>query len=319
MSRAQLFADELTPHILAGHSSPPFFKRGPAPLAKLVFFAIVSLAMLVSDLNMRYLDGFRKGLSVLAYPLQMAAASPADFVRNASDYFASLVRLQIENKDLKARQLKGAERLLRLDQLEQENRHLRALLEARDKQSARSVVAEIMYTAKDPFSRKVILDKGAQAGIEAGQAVVDDVGVIGQITRVFPMQSELTLLTDKDQAIPVMIVRTGMRAVLFGSGNGLMELRYLAANADVQAGDKVVTSGLDGVFLAGLPVAIVARVERDQAQAFARIPCLPAAGVEQFSHVLVLGHRESLPPRPPEAEPVAGKSGKGRKARAPKE
>ncbi len=275
--------------------------------------------MLVSDLNMRYLDGFRKGLSVLAYPLQMAAASPADFVRNASDYFASLVRLQIENKDLKARQLRGAERLLRLDQLEQENRHLRALLEARDKQSARSVVAEIMYTAKDPFSRKVILDKGAQAGIEAGQAVVDDVGVIGQITRVFPMQSELTLLTDKDQAIPVMIVRTGMRAVLFGSGNGLMELRYLAANADVQAGDKVVTSGLDGVFLAGLPVATVARVERDQAQAFARIPCLPAAGVEQFSHVLVLGHRESLPPRPPEAEPVTGKSGKGRKARAPKE
>ena len=275
--------------------------------------------MLVSDLNMRYLDGFRKGLSVLAYPLQMAAASPADFVRNASDYFASLVRLQIENKDLKARQLRGAERLLRLDQLEQENRHLRALLEARDKQSARSVVAEIMYTAKDPFSRKVILDKGAQAGIEAGQAVVDDVGVIGQITRVFPMQSELTLLTDKDQAIPVMIVRTGMRAVLFGSGNGLMELRYLAANADVQAGDKVVTSGLDGVFLAGLPVATVARVERDQAQAFARIPCLPAAGVEQFSHVLVLGHRESLPPRPPEAEPVMGKSGKGRKARAPKE
>lgn len=304
---------------MAGHSPPPFFKRGPAPLAKLVFFVIVSLAMLVSDLNMRYLDGFRKGLSVLAYPLQMAAASPADFVRNASDYFASLVRLQIENKDLKARQLKGAERLLRLDQLEQENRHLRALLDARDKQSAKSVVAEIMYTAKDPFSRKVILDKGAQAGIEAGQAVVDDIGVIGQITRVFPMQSELTLLTDKDQAIPVMIVRTGLRAVLFGSGNGLMELRYLAANADVQAGDKVVTSGLDGVFLAGLPVATVARVERDQAQAFARIPCLPAAGVEQFSHVLVLGHRESLPPRPPEAEPVTGKSGKGRKARAPKE
>ncbi|MDD2669069.1 rod shape-determining protein MreC [Zoogloea sp.] len=304
---------------MAGHSPPPFFKRGPAPLAKLVFFVTVSLAMLVSDLNMRYLDGFRQGLSVLAYPLQMAAASPADFVRNASDYFASLVRLQIENKDLKARQLKGAERLLRLDQLEQENRHLRALLEAREKQSVKSVVAEIMYTAKDPFSRKVILDKGAQAGIEAGQAVVDDIGVIGQITRVFPMQSELTLLTDKDQAIPVMIVRSGMRAVLFGSGNGLMELRYLAANADVQAGDRVVTSGLDGVFLAGLPVATVARVERDQAQAFARIPCLPAAGVERFSHVLVLGHRETLMPRPVEPEPVAGKPAKGRKARAAKE
>ncbi len=302
---------------MVGHSPPPFFKRGPAPLAKLVFFVTVSLALLVSDLNLRYLDAFRQGLSVLAYPLQMAAATPADFVRNASNYFASLVRLQIENKELKSKQLLGAERLLRLDQIEQENRHLRALLEARERQPVKSVVAEIMYSAKDPFSRKVILDKGAQAGIEAGQAVVDDVGVIGQITRVFPMQAELTLLTDKDQAIPVTIVRSGLRAVLFGSGNGLMELRYLAANADVQPGDRIVTSGLDGVFLAGLPVATVARVDRDQAQTFARIPCLPAAGVEQFSHVLVLGHREALPPRPPEPEPInKGKAGKGRKARA---
>lgn len=305
---------------MVGHSPPPFFKRGPAPLAKLVFFVIVSLALLISDLNLCYLDAFRQGLSVLAYPLQMAAATPADFVRNASNYFSSLVRLQIENKELKSRQLQGAERLLRLDQLEQENRHLRALLEARERQPVKSVVAEIMYTAKDPFSRKVILDKGDQAGIAAGQAVVDESGVIGQITRVFPMQSELTLLTDKDQAIPVMIVRSGLRAVLFGSGNGLMELRYLAANADVQPGDKVVTSGLDGVFLAGLPVATVAKVERDQAQTFARIPCLPAAGVEQFSHVLVLGHRENLPPRPPEAEVInKGKGAKGRKAKAGKE
>ena len=118
---------------MVGHSPPPFFKRGPAPLAKLVFFVTVSLALLVSDLNLRYLDAFRQGLSVLAYPLQMAAATPADFVRNASNYFSSLVRLQIENKELKSRQLQGAERLLRLDQLEQENRHLRALLEARER------------------------------------------------------------------------------------------------------------------------------------------------------------------------------------------
>ncbi|MDD3353083.1 rod shape-determining protein MreC [Zoogloea sp.] len=302
---------------MVGHSPPPFFKRGPAPRVKLAFFLVLSLSILISDINLRYLEAFRQGLSVLAYPLQMAAATPADFVRNASNYFASLVRLQIENKDLKAMQLEGAERMLRLEQVEQENARLRALLESRPRQQVRSIVAEIMYTAKDPFSRKVVLDKGAQAGIEPGQAVVDDAGVIGQITRVFPMQSELTLLTDKDQAIPVLLVRSGLRAVLFGSGDGLMELRYLAANADVQPGDKVVTSGLDGLFLPGLPVATVARVERDQAQTFARIPCLPAAGVESFTHVLVLGNREALPPRPP--EPVVINKGKGRKARAAKE
>jgi rod shape-determining protein MreC len=182
----------------------------------------------------------------------------------------------------------------------------------------KSVVAEIMYTAKDPFSRKVILDKGDQAGIAAGQAVVDESGVIGQITRVFPMQSELTLLTDKDQAIPVMIVRSGLRAVLFGSGNGLMELRYLAANADVQPGDKVVTSGLDGVFLAGLPVATVAKVERDQAQTFARIRACPPRG-RAVQPRAGAGAPGNLPPRPPEAEVIKGKGAKGRKAKAGKE
>ncbi|MCE1184592.1 rod shape-determining protein MreC [Zoogloea sp.] len=304
---------------MVGHSPPPFFKRGPAPQLKLVFFALLSLVLLVSDLNLRYLEVFRQGLSIVAYPLQMAAATPADFVRNASTYFASLVQLQVENKELKTQQLKVSERLLRADQIEQENRNLRSLLQVRDLQPVKSVLAEIMYSAKDPFSRKVILDKGSQAGIEPGLVVVDAKGVIGQVTRVFPMQAELTLLTDKDQAIPVMIVRTGQRAVLFGAGDGLLELRYLAANADIQPGDQVVTSGLDGVYQAGLPVATVVKVERDQAQAFARIPCLPVAGIEQFSHVLVLRHRENLAPRPPEPEPLA-KPGKGRKAKAaPKE
>jgi rod shape-determining protein MreC len=139
--------------------------------------------------------------------------------------------------------------LLRLEQLEQENRHLRSLLEARERQPVKSTVAEIMYTAKDPFSRKVILDKGAQAGIEAGQAVVDDAGVVGQITRVFPMQSELTLLTDKDQAIPVMVVRSGLQggAVRLGrraDGAALPgRQRRRAARAT-----SMVTSGLDGVY-----------------------------------------------------------------------
>ena len=138
------------------------------------------------------------------------------------------------------------------------------------------------YGARDPFSHKVFIDKGSQEGIAAGEAVVDDRGVIGQVTRVFPLQSEVTLISDKDQPVPVQVVRNGLRAVVFGAGEGLLELRFLSANADVQNGDVLVTSGLDGVFLPGLPVAKVVRVERDNVYAFARVLCQPAGGVDQY-------------------------------------
>jgi rod shape-determining protein MreC len=138
--------------------------------------------------------------------------------------------------------------------------------------------------------------------------------VIGQVTRAFPMLSEITLITDKDQAVPVQIVRNGLRSVIFGAGAGGLELHFLAANADVQIGDVLVTSGLDGVYLPGLPVAKVVRVDRDTTYAFARILCQPIAGVERHDQVLVLGQGEALPPQPPEPEDK-GKPGKGKKVK----
>jgi len=161
----------------------------------------------------------------------------------------------------------------------------------------------VLYDAPDPFARKVILDRGAQQGIEPGLAVVDAQGVLGQVTRVYPIQSEVTLLTDRNQAIPVKVVRNGLRGVLFGVGQGRLELRFVLASADVQPGDQLVTSGLDGVFLPGLPVAVVGTVDRE-ADAFARIACTPLAGVERSTQVLVIG-REVLPPPPPPQEPEA--------------
>ena len=160
--------------------------------------------------------------------------------------------------------------------------------------------------------RTVIIDKGGQHGIGAGQAVVDDIGIIGQVVRVFPLTAEILLLTDKDQAIPVEVQRNGLRAVLAGAGAGTMELRFLAANAEVQVGDILVTSGLDGVYLPGLPVAKVVKVDRDSSYSFARIACAPLAGVERHGLALVLGGRTALPPQPEEApakpeQPARGK------------
>lgn len=288
---------------LVGHQPPPIFRRGPAPLVRLLIFVSLCLAMLVADLRFRYLEVLRQGMSVATYPLQMAAATPADFVRNASVYFATLIQVQIENADLRRKQLDAAEQLLRFDQLERENVQLRGLLEMSQRIGVRSVAADVLYDAPDPFARKVILDRGAQQGIEPGLAVVDAQGVLGQVTRVYPIQSEVTLLTDRNQAIPVKVVRNGLRGVLFGVGQGRLELRFVLASADVQPGDQLVTSGLDGVFLPGLPVAVVGTVDRE-ADAFARIACTPLAGVERSTQVLVIG-REVLPPPPPPQEPEA--------------
>jgi rod shape-determining protein MreC len=175
-------------------------------------------------------------------------------------------------------------------------------------------VAEILYAARDPFTRRVIVDRGGQAGVEAGQPVIDELGVLGQVTRAYPLTSEVTLLTDKDQAIPVEVQRSGLRAVLAGAGAGAMELRFLATNADVQPGDILVTSGLDGVYLPGLPVARVAKIDRDNSFSFARIACEPIAGVERHGQVLILGRR-TMPPLPEELAGTPDKPTKGRKIR----
>ena len=283
------------------HAPPPFFKRGPAPLALLTFYIAISLAIFVVDLRFRSLELLRQSISLVVDPVQRVAQTPGSLVDYAANYLQGLRALQDENVQLKHAQLNTAPNLQRLAQLEVENERLRKLLSVKEREKANGQVAQILYTARDPFSRKVIVDKGQQSGIVAGQPAIDETGVVGQVTRVFPFSSEITLITDKDQAVPVQVVRSGQRSVLFGLGNGQLELRYMPANADVQVGDTLVTSGLDGVYLPGFPVAKVINIERDSAYSFARIFCVPIAGVENFGEIMVLDPRAALPPAPPDA------------------
>lgn len=299
---------------VVGHSPPPFFKRGPAPLARLFFFVSLSIVLLVADLRFHTLEWARHGVATVLWPLQRVAYLPVDAGMDLGQYAATVHTLKTENEDLRKRQLATANLLLRQEHLDAENRRLRALLEMKERQPAEGRVAEILYAARDPFSRRVIVDKGTQHGIEAGQAVIDELGVLGQVTRSYPMTSEITLLTDKDQAIPVEVQRSGLRAILAGAGAGAMELRFLSTNADVQPGDILVTSGLDAVYLPGLPVARVVKIDRDNSFAFARIACEPLAGVERHGQVLILGRR-TVPPLPTEGEPAQGKPAKGKKVR----
>jgi len=283
------------------HAPPPFFKQGPAPLALLIFYIAISLAIFVVDLRFRSLELLRQSIALVIDPVQRVAQTPGSLVDHAATYLQGLHNLQQENSELKHSQLNTAPNLQRLAQLEAENERLRKLLSVNEREKANGQVAQILYTARDPFSRKVIVDKGQQSGIVAGQPAIDETGVVGQVTRVFPFSAEITLITDKDQAVPIQVVRSGQRSVVFGLGNGQLELRYMPANADVQVGDILVTSGLDGVYLPGFPVAKVVNIERDSAYSFARIFCIPVAGVENFGEIMVLNPRQPLPEAPPEA------------------
>lgn len=282
---------------LAGHPSPPVFKQGPTPRVRLFVLVSVCLALLFADLRFRYLEVVRQGLSVVTWPLQVAAAAPVDFLRDAAVYFATLVEVQQDNAELRHSQLEAAQRLLRFEQIERENARLRELLQMSAALAAKGVAAEILYDAPDAFSRKVILDRGTRHGVQAGMAVVNAQGMIGQVTRAYPVQAEVTLLTDKNQAVPVQVARNGLRGVVFGSGQGRLELRFTLADVDIEAGDRLETSGLDGVFLPGLPVAEVVRVDRES-DTFALVVCEPVAGVERTTQVLVLGRARQPLPRP---------------------
>jgi len=289
------------------HQPPPFFNRGPAPLVRLTFFVSLAILLMVLDARFRYAENVRQVVALAAYPLQRIAMAPLDLFQGMADYFSSTAALRDENTALKAKQLRAAQELLQLEALNEENKQLRRLLEAQERLPRKSVFAEILYTARDPFSRKVVIDKGSQHGILAGQPVIDDVGVIGQVTRVYLLMSEVTLLSDKDQAIPLQVQRNGLRAVAYGGAEGgMLDLRFMAANADINNGDVLVTSGIDGTYPPGLPVATVARIERDAAYAFARISLAPTAGVDRYRQVLVLANESKALP-PPEAEQPARK------------
>ena len=298
------------------YQPPPFFSRGPAPLVRLAFFVSLAVLVMVLDARFRYADSLRQVVALLVYPLQRTALVPVDLFNAAAEFFTTQVALKRENDELKAKRLQGANELLTLEALRSENAQLRRLLDARERLSVDSTLAEILYQGRDPFSRKVVIDKGGQQGIQAGQAVIDDIGVIGQVTRVHLLLSEVTLITDKEQRTPVQVVRNGLRAVIYGGGDkGMLDLSYLAANADVQADDVLVTSGIDGTYPAGLPVAKVSRIERDAAYAFAKISCVPTAGIEQNRQVLVLSSEAGFPPPPTEAEPRAGNLPKQKRVR----
>lgn len=299
------------------YSPPPLFKQGPPALARLIFFVALAIALLVSDARFSTLEIVRGVLGTVLYPLQRAALVPRDLFMGAADLAVTGAALRHENDDLRKRNLQLSTQANQAAVLTQENAHLRAVLELRQHIATQSTPVEIQYDTSDPFTQKIVVGQGSQQGIQDGSPVVSEDGVIGQVTRVFPLQSEITLVTDRDLAIPVQVLRTGLRSVIYGTPKGdSLDLRFVPTSADLVAGDELVTSGLDGVYPRGLPVAKVVRVDKLADTAFARVTCAPVAAVRGARQMLVLHYRNDIPPRPAEPDPAAEKNAKGKKGKA---
>jgi rod shape-determining protein MreC len=299
------------------HNPPPFFKRGPAPLVRLFFFASLSLALLVLDARFQYGQGVRAMLSLVAYPLQLVATAPIDLVQGIGGYFSNQSQLIEDNEQLRSKALGYARDAQRYQSAEAEAAQLRRLIGATERLGMRTQPAEVLYAGRDPYSQKVFIDRGSTHGVRPGSPVADEAGIVGQVTRVHPLLSEVTLITDRDQATPVQVVRNGLRAVAFGGGaSGMLELRFMAAIAEIQEGDRLVTSGIDGTYPSGLPVANVVKVERDPEQGFAHVVCKPIAGVARGRYLLVLADDAARPPRPEEAQQGKDRREKARRTKS---
>jgi rod shape-determining protein MreC len=295
---------------------PPFFKQGPSALSKLMVCGALALFLMVADSRFHIAQPLRAAVATVLFPIQWVAMRPVFAVRWGAEYFESLASAQRAEESARVKLVLQSQRANQVEQLALENMRLRKLLELRDRVNTQGTAAEVLYDAADPYTRKVIIDKGLAHGIEAGSPVIDESGVLGQVTRVHPLISEVTLVTDREQAIPVLNARTGARSVAYGDPaphSASLELRFMAGNSDVQVGDLLTTSGVDGVYPPGLPVAKVEKVERRAESAFARITCSPQALVDGARHVMVLAPISAqLPARPTAEDPavVARKGGR---------
>ena len=301
-------------------NAPSFMRERPSARSQLIVYAALAIFLMVADARFRFVEPVRKVVGVVLYPAQWVMLQPVEFFGRGTAYFQSLEAAQAavlkEQQILLAMSLRANQ----LDQLELENDRLRQLLDLRARAKVSARAAQILYDTADPYSRRVVIDAGQSQGIALGSPVVDAQGVLGQITRVHPFYSEATLLIDREQAIPVLNVRTGKRGIAHGdpvlNHGGGMELRFMQSNADIEEGDLLTTSGMDRVYPPGLPVARVVRVERRADLAFARVYCAPLAQIQGARHVLLLAPAvENLPEDAPPPTPVVPEKSSAKKAK----
>ncbi|MGE4123745.1 MAG: rod shape-determining protein MreC [Pusillimonas sp.] len=265
------------------------FKRGPAPEVRLLVIVIISLVLLVVDSRWPVFDPARRVVSLLIYPFQRIAMAPRDLADVVDNWFNAASQARTEKEALQRQRIELAQLASHMAQLTTENQQLRRLLSVTELGEQKSIAVEVLYEPATAFSRHLIFNKGSSSGIKPGMPVIDEGGVVGQVIRVTPLTSEAALLIDSKVSVPVQVVRNGLRLIAFGGNpDGKVEVRYLPVNADVQIGDDLVTSGIGGLFPAGLAVGRVDEVLRDTVSGFAMALVRPSSHPERYRHFLVL-------------------------------
>ena len=292
-------------------------QRTTGLLLRCVLYSLLALGLIIVDKRYEHLIKIRQYLSVVAYPVQVAVASPFDGWNWFKDSVTTRDALRADKAKLEAELRVAQFRLQRYEALEAETQRLRALRDNTAGVTDRFVIGDVMDVDLDAFRERVLVDKGAGDGVYVGQAVLDSGGVFGQVARVGQLTSEVILVSDPAHAIPVQINRTGLRTIAVGTGDlSRLKLPYLPTSADVIVGDLLVTSGLGGGFPAGYPVGMVAEVKRDPSQSLADVDVKPAAALDRSRELMFVWLKpqaaEVLPqpaaPKPSAPKPPAPKS-----------
>ncbi|HEX4674803.1 MAG TPA: rod shape-determining protein MreC [Steroidobacteraceae bacterium] len=281
-------------------------RGGPSPGFRFTLYAVLSFVVMFLDQRHGWLEQVRYGLQALTYPVQLAVSSPASAWKWLHEVSETRDALRAENARLRDQDRLLALRAMRYEALARENGELRGLRDALPPVAERWLAAELVIQPT-PLRQRFLINRGSTNGVFKGQAVLDDKGIIGQTTHVGPFSAEVILITDPEHAIPVQIERTGLRTIAVGAGDTTsLALPYLPGNADVKAGDMLMTSGLGGVFPAGYPVARVTEVHRDAVQPLAQVRALPFATVDTDSELMLVWFRDDHPASPTPASTATG-------------
>lgn len=265
------------------------FKRAQASGVKLVFLGVLCIVMMIVDSQTSLLVSSRRFVSTVLIPFQKIALLPRDVVEHISNWSNAVELARIQTEQAQQQRIGLTQLSVQASQLEAENAQLRRLLGIRNSVHIPSVAVQILYAAANPLHQTLVLTKGEKDGIAPGMPVIGEGGVVGQIQRVTATTSEASLITDERIMLPAIVLRNGLRVVVYGSGRpGRIEVRYLAQGADIKEGDQLVTSGIGGVYPAGLALGRVSKIENNSAQGFVSAVVEPAAHPEQYLHFLVL-------------------------------
>lgn len=264
------------------------FARRLGPTARLIIWLVIGVVCVVLDTRYQTLDRLRSGFSMLLQPVRELARTPSGLAAELNGFFTRHRLLQKERDALLDERSRLLVSLNGAEDLARENAELRELMKLPARAGERLVRAALLYQGHDWFAQRITLDQGTGSGLRAGLPVVDAKGLVGQLSRVYPGSSEVTLVSNPEQLTPVFVERTGQRGLAAGGGRGRMELRYMPVHADIRQGDFLLTSGIDRVYPPGIPVARVSRVTRSQSGPYLRIECEPLAGIDRARAVLVL-------------------------------